>query len=135
MKTYRDYGFLYSTGTLLAPQYKLYAFDDTGYSKFENYHNGTSKPYCEYLRTYFVQYQEQVPKVSFRTIRTALPQLTSELGRLLIPARYSERSVKDDHNGVDQYPREGKNTKGGQCLSISDLPQDLFNSRREHIRV
>jgi hypothetical protein len=49
-KTYRDHGFLYGTGTLLAPQYKLCAFDDTEYSKCQS---ETSTRYCDYLRKCF----------------------------------------------------------------------------------
>ncbi|KAJ5975338.1 hypothetical protein N7481_009045 [Penicillium waksmanii] len=33
-KTYRNYSFLYSTGTLLAPQYKLSTFDNREYSTY-----------------------------------------------------------------------------------------------------
>ncbi|KAJ5848259.1 HAT dimerization [Penicillium solitum] len=39
-KTYRDHGFLYGTRILLAPQYKLSAFDDREYSTC---HEDTSK--------------------------------------------------------------------------------------------
>lgn len=74
-KTYRDHGFLYGIGTLLAPQYKLCAFDDTEYS---HCHSETSKRYCEYLRTYFIQYQQRNPEMLFRTVQRPLLQ-ASEL--------------------------------------------------------
>jgi len=112
-KTYRDHGFLYGTGTLLAPQYKLCAFDDTEYSKC---HNETSKRYCEYLRASFLQYQQQIPEMLFHTTRTAFPQQTSELDRLLISASHSELSANDDLDKVDQYLRDGKNTWEGWFL-------------------
>ncbi|KAK4948515.1 hypothetical protein LTR66_014114 [Elasticomyces elasticus] len=64
-KTYRDHGFLYGTGTLLAPQYKLSAFDDREYSTC---HEDTSKRYCEYLRASFTQYQQQNPELLFPNV-------------------------------------------------------------------
>lgn len=64
-KTYRDHEFLYGTWTLLAPQYKLCAFDDTEYSLC---HSETSKRYCEYLRISFRNYQQQIPEMPFRII-------------------------------------------------------------------
>jgi hypothetical protein len=52
-KTYCDHGFLYATGTMLAPQYKLSTFSDTEYSKC---HSKTSRHYHNYLRKGFLQY-------------------------------------------------------------------------------
>jgi hypothetical protein len=50
-KTYRDYGFLYATGTMLTPQYKLSAFSDIEYSKC---HSETLRHYHDYLRKGFL---------------------------------------------------------------------------------
>jgi hypothetical protein len=52
-KTYCDHRFLYTTGTMLAPQYKLSAFSDTEYSKC---HSKTLRHYHDYLRKGFLQY-------------------------------------------------------------------------------
>ncbi|KAJ5350272.1 hypothetical protein N7541_007999 [Penicillium brevicompactum] len=81
-KTYRDHGFLYGTGTLLAPQYKLSAFDDREYSTC---HEDTSKRYCEYLRASFTQYQQQNPELLFRTVQRSSNSHSTELDRLLEP--------------------------------------------------
>ncbi|KAJ5810984.1 hypothetical protein N7447_010500, partial [Penicillium robsamsonii] len=45
---------------------QLSAFDDREYS---TYHDDTSKRYCEYLRTCFIQYQQQTPEMLFRTVQ------------------------------------------------------------------
>jgi hypothetical protein len=104
-KTYRDHRYLYRTGALLAPQYKLYGFDDTEYSKC---HIETSKRYYKYLRTSLLQYQQQIPKISFRTTQPSFPQHTSELDRLLFPSSRSELSRDNNLNEVDRYLREGE---------------------------
>jgi hypothetical protein len=104
-KTYRDHGFLYGTGTLLAPQYKLCAFDDTEYSKCQS---ETSTRYCDYLRNCFAQYQREAPEMSFRAMRSSCPQQASELDRLLIPPSTSQSSARCEHDEVDRYLREGE---------------------------
>jgi hypothetical protein len=104
-KTYRDHGFLYGTGTLLAPQYKLCAFDDTEYSKCQS---ETSKRYCDYLRNCFAQYKRETPEMSFRTMRSSCPQQASELDRLLIPPSTSQLSARCEYDEVDRYLREGE---------------------------
>jgi hypothetical protein len=103
-KTYRDHGFLYGTGTLLAPQYKLSAFDDREYSTC---HEDTSKRYCEYLRTCFTQYQQQNPDLLFRTVHRSSALQSSELDRLLEPVDNSMLHAGAEHDEVDQYLREG----------------------------
>jgi hypothetical protein len=104
-KTYRDHGFLYGTGTLLAPQYKLCAFDDAEYSKCQS---ETSKRYCDYLRNCFAQYKRETPKMSFRMMRSSCPQQASELDRLLIPSTASQLSARGEYDEVDRYLREGE---------------------------
>ena len=103
-KTYRDHGFLYGTGTLLAPQYKLCAFDDAEYSQC---HSETSKRYCEYLRTCFSQYQQRNPEMLFRTVQRPSLQ-ASELDRLLGPSQDAQVNEGFEHDEVDRYLREGK---------------------------
>lgn len=103
-KTYRDHGFLYGTGTLLAPQYKLCAFDDAEYSQC---HSETSKRYCEYLRTCFSQYQQRNPEMLFRTVQRPSLQ-ASELDRLLGPSQDAQVNEGIEHDEVDRYLREGK---------------------------
>lgn len=103
-KTYRDHGFLYGTGTLLAPQYKLCAFDDAEYSQC---HSETSKRYCEYLRTCFSQYQQRNPEMLFRTVHRPSLQ-ASELDRLLGPSQDAQVNEGIEHDEVDRYLREGK---------------------------
>ncbi|KAI2913801.1 hypothetical protein CBS147320_10459 [Aspergillus niger] len=103
-KTYRDHGFLYGTGTLLAPQYKLCAFDDTEYSKCQS---ETSKRYCDYLRNCFAQYKRETPEMSFRTMHSSCPQQASELDRLLTPLSTSQLSARSEYDEVDRYLREG----------------------------
>ncbi|KAL3258479.1 hypothetical protein ABHI18_006016 [Aspergillus niger] len=103
-KTYRDHGFLYATGTMLAPQYKLSAFGDTEYSKC---HSETLRTYRSYLRKGFHQYQQQIPDLSFCTTIHRSQQQTSELDQLLVP----RISLPDDRNQldeVDRYLQEGK---------------------------
>ncbi|KZN87744.1 Zinc finger BED domain-containing protein DAYSLEEPER [Penicillium chrysogenum] len=102
-KTYRDHGFLYGTGTLLAPQYKLSAFDDREYSTC---HEDTSKRYCEYLRTCFTQYQQQNPELLLRTVHRASALQSSELDRLLEPVDDFMLHEGTEHDEVDQYLRE-----------------------------
>lgn len=116
-KTYRDHGFLYGTGTLLAPQYKLSAFDDREYSTC---HDDTSKGYCEYLRTCFMQYQQQTPEMLFRTVQR--PSLhNSELDRLLEPTNDIMVNQGVEHDEVDRYLREGKHTR----YAVSGWPTDF----------
>jgi hypothetical protein len=103
-KTYRDHGFLYGTGALLAPQYKLSAFDDREYSTC---HENTSKKYCEYLRTCFAQYQQQNPELLFRTVHRSFALHSSELDRLLEPIDDSMLHDGTEHDEVDRYLREG----------------------------
>jgi hypothetical protein len=94
-KTYLDHGFLYGTGTLLAPQYKLSAFDNREYSTC---HDDTSKRYCEYLRTCFMQYQEQTPEMLFRTVQRPSSLHISELDRLLEPTNDAIVSQVVEHD-------------------------------------
>ncbi|KAJ5292123.1 hypothetical protein N7478_001374 [Penicillium angulare] len=101
-KTYRAHGFLYGTGTSLAPQYKLSAFDDREYSTC---HENTSKRYCEYLRACFTQYQQQNPELLFRTVRRTSALNSSELDRLLEPLDASMLHERADYDEVDQYLR------------------------------
>ncbi|KAJ5109552.1 hypothetical protein N7532_002724, partial [Penicillium argentinense] len=101
-KTYRDHGFLYGTGTLLAPQYKLSAFDDREYSTC---HEDTSKRYCEYLRACFTQYQQQNPELLFRTVQRSSTLHSSELDRLLEPPDASMLHEGAEYDEVDQYLR------------------------------
>jgi hypothetical protein len=103
-KTYRDHGFLYGTGTLLAPQYKLCAFDDSEYSQC---HGETSKRYCEYLRTCFSQYQQRSPEILFRTVHRPSPQ-ASELDRLLGPSEDPRTHEGMEYDEVDRYLHECK---------------------------
>jgi hypothetical protein len=85
-KTYRDHGFLYATGTMLAPQYKLSALSDTEFSKC---HSETSRHYRDYLRKGFRQYQQQIPDLSFCTTRQQSQHQASELDQLLVPSATS----------------------------------------------
>lgn len=103
-KTYRDHGFLYATGTMLAPQYKLSAFGDTEYSKC---HSETSRHYQGYLRKGFLQYQQQIPDLSFCPTRYHAPQQVSELDMLLGPSSSSLPSSGDQQDEVDRYLQEG----------------------------
>lgn len=107
-KTYRDHGFLYGTGTLLAPQYKLAAFDDREYSTC---HEDTSKRYCEYLRTCFVQYQQRNPEMLFRTVQRPSSLHSSELDRLLQPLHDGMANEGAEHDEVDRYLRERKDNR------------------------
>ncbi|KAI2964925.1 hypothetical protein CBS147323_6033 [Aspergillus niger] len=103
-KTYRDHGFLYATGTMLAPQYKLSAFGDTEYSKC---HSETLRTYRSYLRKGFHQYQQQIPDLSFCTTIHRSQQQTSELDQLLVP-RISLPNDRNQLDEVDRYLQEGK---------------------------
>lgn len=103
-KIYRDHGFLYGTGTLLAPQYKLNTFDDREYSTC---HEDTSKRYCEYLRAYFTKYQQQNPELLFRTVQRYSNSHSTELDRLLEPPDASIFHEGVEHDEVGQYLREG----------------------------
>ena len=80
-KTCRDHGFLYATGTILAPQYKFSAFGDTEYSKC---HRETSEHCRRYLKKSSMQYQQQIPDISFCTTRHRSPQQASELDLLTL---------------------------------------------------
>jgi hypothetical protein len=103
-KTYRDHGFLYGTAALLAPQYKLCAFDDTEYSQCIG---ETSKRYCEYLRSSFAQYQQRNPEMLFRAVQRPSLQ-ASELERLLEPTHAVETSEGVGYDEVDRYLHECK---------------------------
>ncbi|KAJ5850716.1 hypothetical protein N7455_010572 [Penicillium solitum] len=102
-KTYRDHGFLYGTRTLLAPQYKLSAFNAREYSTC---HKDTSKRYCEYLRASFTQYQQQNPELLFRTVQRSSNSHSTELDRLLEPPSASIFHEGVEYDEVDQYLRE-----------------------------
>jgi hypothetical protein len=99
-KTYRDYGFLYATGTMLTPQYKLSAFSDIEYSKC---HSETLRHYHDYLRKGFLQYQQQIPDLSFCTIRHQFQHQALELDQLLVPLATSLPSRGNQLDEVDQY--------------------------------
>jgi hypothetical protein len=98
-KTYRDHRFLYGTAALLAPQYKLYTFNDTEYSQCIS---ETSKRYCKYLRSSFAQYQQRNPEMLFRAIQRPSLQ-ASELERLLKPIHTVETSEGVRYNEVNHY--------------------------------
>lgn len=105
-KTYRDHGFLYGTAALLAPQYKLCAFDDTEYSQCIG---ETSKRYCEYQRSSFARYQQRNPEMLFRAVQRPSLQ-ASELERLLEPSHAVETSEGVGYDEVDRYLHECKYT-------------------------
>ncbi|KAJ5956835.1 hypothetical protein N7501_011114 [Penicillium viridicatum] len=113
-KTYRDHSFLYSTRTLLTPQYKLSAFDDREYS---TYYKDTSKRYYEYLRVSFTQYQQQNPELLFRIVQRSSNSHSTELNRLLeLPgASIFYKGVEYDEK---EYERE--------FLVLSRLVRDLL---------
>ena len=117
-KTYRDHGFLYGTGTLLAPQYKLSAFDDREYSTC---HEDTSKRYCEYLRASFTQYQQQNPELLFRTVQRSSNSHSTELDRLLEPPGASIFHKGVEYDEVDQYLREGTSNQYNTLEQLTDL--------------
>ena len=117
-KTYRDHGFLYGTGTLLAPQYKLSAFDDREYSTC---HEDTSKRYCEYLRASFTQYQQQNPELLFRTVQRSSNSHSTELDRLLEPPGASIFHEGVEYDEVDQYLREGTSNQYNTLEQLTDL--------------
>lgn len=101
-KTYRDHGFLYGTAALLAPQYKLSAFDDTEHSHCVGQ---TSNRYCEYLRSSFVQYQRRNPEILFRGVQRPLMQ-ASELERFLDPPKDGHTDEGAGYDEVDRYLHE-----------------------------
>ncbi|KAF4219054.1 hypothetical protein CNMCM5878_003909 [Aspergillus fumigatiaffinis] len=118
-KTYRDHGFLYATGTMLAPQYKLSAFSDTEYSKC---HRETSRHYRDYLRKGFLQYQQQIPDLSFCTTRHQFQHQASELDQLLVPSATSLPSRGNQLDEVDRYLQEG----------VVPLPPRAYWKEHEH---
>ena len=117
-KTYRDHGFLYGTGTLLAPQYKLSAFDDREYSTC---HEDMSKRYYEYLRASFTQYQQQNPELLFRTVQRSSNSHSTELDRLLEPPGVSIFHEGVEYDEVDQYLREGTSNQYNTLEQLTDL--------------
>ncbi|KAJ5516916.1 hypothetical protein N7527_008476, partial [Penicillium freii] len=76
-KTYRNYGFLYSTRTLLAS----YTFDNREYL---TYYKNTSKRYYKYLR-----YQQQNPELLFYTVQRSSNLYSIELNQLLELPKYT----------------------------------------------
>ncbi|KAJ5877060.1 hypothetical protein N7455_000525 [Penicillium solitum] len=90
--------------TLEERYYKLSAFDNREYSTC---HKDTSKRYCEYLRASFTQYQQQNPKLLFRTVQRSSNSYSTELDRLLEPPGASIFHKGVEYDEVDQYLREG----------------------------
>lgn len=117
-KTYRDHGFLYSTRTLLAPQYKLSAFDNREYSTC---YKDTLKRYYEYLRASFTQYQQQNPELLFRTVQRSSNSHSTELNRLLEPPSTSIFHKGVEYNKVDQYLREGTSNQYNILEQLTNL--------------
>ncbi|KAJ5244978.1 hypothetical protein N7489_005074, partial [Penicillium chrysogenum] len=106
-KTYRDHGFLYGTG-------------------YSTCHEETSKRYCECLRTCFTQYQQQNPELLLRTVHRASALQSSGLDRLLEPVDDFMLHEGTEHDEVDQYLREVRETS-------AIIVEDLFMKRLSKI--
>jgi len=104
-KTYRDHGFLYAIGTILAPQYKLSVFAEDEWSDGQN---ECQENYREHLKKCFRKYQQQLPDLSFNTTRYRSPQHTSELDQLLGPQSTSVLLDRGQQDEVDRYLGEGE---------------------------
>ncbi|KAJ6170919.1 hypothetical protein N7485_007048 [Penicillium canescens] len=102
-KTFQDFGVMYGTGTFVAPQYKVSAFD--GASSWQGL--GHPERYIEYLRIFHLQYRPQMPtSLSCVNGLSCSPQLLG-LDRLLHPLAGLAGSSRSGQDEVDQYLREG----------------------------
>ncbi|KAJ5743328.1 hypothetical protein N7533_010430, partial [Penicillium manginii] len=118
-KTYRDHRFLYGTAALLAPQYKLYTFNDTEYSQCIS---ETSKRYCKYLRSSFAQYQQRNPEMLFRAIQRPSLQ-ASELERLLKPIHTVETSEGVRYNEENLEENKANKETKDKNTAISNIDE------------
>ncbi|KAJ5350258.1 hypothetical protein N7541_007985 [Penicillium brevicompactum] len=102
-KTFKSFGVMYGPGTLVAPQYKLSAFDEATSSQGL----GGPERYIEYLRIFHLQYRPQMPtSLSCVNGLSCSPQLLG-LDRLLHPLAGLAGGSRSGQDEVDQYFREG----------------------------
>ncbi|CAG8081639.1 unnamed protein product [Penicillium salamii] len=102
-KTIKSFGVMYGPGTLVAPQYKVSAFDEATSSQ------GLGGPECyiEYLRIFHLQYRPQMPtSLSCVNGLSCSPQLLG-LDRLLHPLAGLAGGSRSEQDEIDQYLREG----------------------------
>ena len=124
-KTFQDFGVMYGTGTFVAPQYKVSAFD--GASSWQGL--GHPERYIEYLRIFHLQYRPQMPtSLSCVNGLSCSPQLLG-LDRLLHPLAGLAGSSRSGQDEVDQYLREGLNNCSLYFLLTTDTQQGLSISR------
>ena len=124
-KTFQDFGVMYGTGTFVAPQYKVSAFDGASSSQ------GLGHPerYIEYLRNFHLQYRPQMPtSLSCVNRLFCSPQFLG-LDRLLHPLAGLAGNSRSGQDEVDQYLREGLNNCSVYFLLTTDTQQGLPLSR------
>ena len=112
---------MYGTGTFVAPQYKVSAFDGATSSQ------GLGHPerYIEYLKIFHLQYRPQMPtSLSCVNGLSCSPQLLG-LDRLLHPLAGLAGSSRSGQDEVDQYLREGLNNCSLYFLLTTDTQQGL----------
>ncbi|KAJ5340406.1 hypothetical protein N7541_009530 [Penicillium brevicompactum] len=101
-KTFEDFGVMYGTGTLIAPQYKVSAFDGARPSCL-----GHAERYIEYLKIFHLQYRPQMPtSLSCLHGMSCSPQLL-ELEQVLHPLTGLVANSMSQNDEVGQYLREG----------------------------
>ena len=116
-KTFEDLGVMYGTGTLIAPQYKVSAFDDVRSSCL-----GHAERYIEYLKIFHLQYRPQMPtSLSCLNGMSCSPQLL-ELERVLHPLTGLVANSMSQNDEVGQYLREGMS----KCLANLLLTTDIL---------
>ncbi|KAJ5742366.1 uncharacterized protein N7511_001761 [Penicillium nucicola] len=101
--TFQKFEVMYGTGTFVAPQYKVSAFDDATSSQGL----GSAGRYIELLRIFHLQYSPQMPtSLSCANGLSCSPQLLG-LERLLHPLAGPFHSSRGEPDEVDQYLQEG----------------------------
>lgn len=118
-KTFKSFGVMYGPGTLVAPQYKVSAFDEATSSQGL----GGPERYIEYLRIFHLQYRPQMPtSLSCVNGLSCSPQLLG-LDRLLHPLAGLAGGSRSGQDEIDQYLREGLNNPSECFLLTTDTQQ------------
>ncbi|CAG7970169.1 unnamed protein product [Penicillium salamii] len=119
-KTFKSFGIIYSPKTLVAPQYKVFTFDEPTSSQGLDH----SERHIEYLRIFHLQYQPEMPtSLSCVNGLSCSPQLLG-LDRLLHPLTNLAGNSRSGQDEVDQYLREDHQRK---WPVLARLTQDLLS--------
>jgi hypothetical protein len=116
-KTFQNFGVIYGTGTLIAPQYKNSAFDGATPSQCL----GPPERYIKYLRIFHLQYRPQIPASLSCVNGLSFSPSLLELDRLLHPLAGLVANSSKEQNEIDEYLQEGLNNCSASFLLTTDV--------------